>query len=205
MARDPIDDRDDAPGGSPDPLLQFFSEHRLRTERRRRRLRLGRPSRTVVLLLGAGAGIGLLALGLLLWGSSDHPVASHGPAPGTSSRKPPATKPPKHGHPATTRVDRGGAPKSARSKPIRVRLTAARNDSWVQIRAGSSTGRVLFAGVVARGQSIRAVGRGRLWARFGSLGNFDVTVNGRLVRPAFDGTVDTLITASAIRPAPATG
>jgi hypothetical protein len=61
---------------------------------------------------------------------------------------------------------------------------------------------VLFDGIVPAGQSVRVVGR-HLWARFGSLGNFDVTINGRAVHPSLNGTVDTIITASAIEPAPA--
>ncbi|MGH2883272.1 MAG: hypothetical protein ACRDPA_11340, partial [Solirubrobacteraceae bacterium] len=69
-------------------------------------------------------------------------------------------------------------------------------------RKGSSTVPVLFDGIVRKGQSFRVVGR-RFWARFGSLANLDVSINGQPVHPALNGTLDTIITASGIRAATA--
>jgi Domain of unknown function (DUF4115) len=91
--------------------------------------------------------------------------------------------------------------KATHPKPIVVRFTATRSDSWVQVRAGSSTGRVLFQSLVRTGQSFRVRGS-RLWARFGSLGNIDLSINGRAIHPALNGTVDAVITASGLQVAP---
>jgi Domain of unknown function (DUF4115) len=147
-----------------------------------------------VLMGIVAVGLALAAVGFVVWGNSTRPRSvSHGPPAGTArkSRSHP-TPPPGAG---TTQDEKASPPKA-----IHVILTAARSDSWVEIRRGSSTGRVLFAGVVSEGKSIRVVGR-RFWARFGAIGNFDLTVNGRPVHPTFNGTVDALITAAAIRQA----
>jgi hypothetical protein len=205
VAPDLIDDRDEAQGGSPESHLQFLSRHRESSQRRReRKHRLRGRRRTIAVLLGVAAALGIAAVGVTIWGNFR--FLSHAPAAGTDSRQSSVATSGHHSrtHSTPSHPDSGGKPPvKAPPQSIHVRLTAARGASWVEIRAGSSTGRVLFDGVVPVGQSIRAVGRGRLWARFGSLGNFDVTVNGRAVHPAFNGTVDTVITAAAIRRAPA--
>ncbi len=158
----------------------------------------------IAVLLGIPAACGLASV--LIWGNVVHlRSASHKPAATTSHQSRVATtrhRTPGHSVPSHPGGRSKPARKKASPKLARVRLTAARNDSWVEIRKSSSSGRVLFAGIVRAGQSIQFVGR-RLWARFGSLGNFDLTINGRIVHPAFNGTVDTVITASSIRPAPA--
>jgi len=206
VAPDLTDDRDDEQAGSPESLLGFLSHHRESSQRRRERNHRLRGRRTVAVLLGIVAAFGIAAAGVAIWGNFR--FLSHAPAAGTDSRESNAATSGQHNrtHSTPAHPGSGGKPRVKEAPPpksIHVRLTAARSDSWVQIRAGSSSGRVLFDGVVPEGQSIRAVGRGRLWARFGSLGNFDVTINGRAVHPAFNGTVDTVITAAAIRPAPA--
>lgn len=205
MAPDPIDDRDDTQGSSPESLLQFLSHHRQRSQRRREPSRRFRKRPRVILaLLAILLASGLVAINVLIWGNFTHlrfvsrtPVATT-----TSPEDQVATSRHRGQTPTPLHVDRGGKPldrKGPQPKSTRVLLTAVRNDSWVEIRAGSSTGRVLFDGVVSEGRSIRVAGR-RLWARFGSLGNFDLTINGRPVHPALNGTVDTVITAAAIRP-----
>lgn len=152
----------------------------------------------MVLLGVVAVALALAAVGYEVWGKSTQPQSvSHGPPAGTSSRKSRSHLTPPPARTDTTQ-DRNASP----PKAIYVTLTAARSDSWVEVRKGSSTGRVLFAGVVSEGKSIHVVGR-RLWARFGALGNFDLTIDGRRVHPTFNGTVDTFITATAIRQAPA--
>ncbi|HEY7421826.1 MAG TPA: DUF4115 domain-containing protein [Gaiellaceae bacterium] len=158
----------------------------------------------------AVAAVALLGASVLIWGNFTHLGPSGHPA-ATGTESPPSrtgtSKQRHHAHTTPAQAGRGDKPKNKKPTPpppkaIHVILTAARSDSWVEVRLGSSTGRVLFDGVVPEGQSVRVAGR-RLWARFGSLGNFDVTVNGRAVHPTLNGTVDTVITASAIEPAPA--
>lgn len=151
------------------------------------------------MLLGIAAAV-LAAVGFVLWGGSGQPrSAGHGPAPTSRAT---TSKHRGRAHSTPPQVDRGATSQEQKAPAaIHVTLTAARDDSWVEVRRESSTGRVLFDGIVQKGKSIRVAGH-RFWARFGALGNFDLTVNGRPVHPAFNGTVDTLITASAIRLAP---
>jgi hypothetical protein len=68
-------------------------------------------------------------------------------------------------------------------------FTAARGDSWLQVRAGSFGGRVLYEGKLLEGETVRLRSR-RLWIRFGAASYIDLTIQGRPVRlPAF-GTYD---------------
>ena len=190
-----MDDRDNAQDSSQESLLQFLSEHREESSQRRgeRSHRLdGRRRKAAVLLLLGVIAAALVTVGFVFWGNfTHHQAVSHAPAAATDPPKNlPSTPPP---------VGRGGASQDTKApRSVHVILTAARSDSWVQIRRNNSTGRVLFDAVVSEGRSIRFVGR-RFWARFGALGNFDVTVDGRPVHPLFSGTVDALITAAGIR------
>ncbi len=70
-------------------------------------------------------------------------------------------------------------------------VSAARGDCWVQARAGSGTGRVLFEGVLARGRSVRLEAT-RVWLRLGAAANVDMVVDGR-PRALPPGTVDVLV------------
>jgi len=68
-------------------------------------------------------------------------------------------------------------------------FTAARGDSWFQVRSGSFGGRVLYEGKLMRGETVRLRSR-RLWIRFGAASHLDLTIDGRPVQlPAF-GTFD---------------
>jgi uncharacterized protein DUF4115 len=72
-------------------------------------------------------------------------------------------------------------------------VTGARGASWVEARVGSQTGRPLFAGVVAQGQTVRVTAP-VVWVTFGAAGNLDLHVNGRAPVPGtFNGTITALI------------
>ena len=76
-------------------------------------------------------------------------------------------------------------------------FTAARGDSWFQIRSGSFDGRVLYEGKLLHGETAR-VRSERLWIRFGSASHLDLTIDGRRVRlPAF-GTYDAFATGRRV-------
>jgi len=77
-----------------------------------------------------------------------------------------------------------------RSQPTVV-IKATRGDCWVSTRAGSSSGKVIFEGVLRRGRSL-ITHDARVWVRFGSSANVDVTVNGRR-RTIPVGTVDVVL------------
>ena len=76
-------------------------------------------------------------------------------------------------------------------------FTAARGDSWFQVRSGSFGSRVLYEGKLMRGETVRVRSR-RLWIRFGAASHLDLTIDGRPVRlPAF-GTYDAFATRRSI-------
>jgi hypothetical protein len=83
----------------------------------------------------------------------------------------------------------------------RFAVSATRGDSWVMVRAGSIRGRVLFAGNLAKGRTLR-LERAKLWVRLGAATNLDVSVNGSRPDVAMYGTLDALVTPSGFRKVP---
>jgi hypothetical protein len=78
-------------------------------------------------------------------------------------------------------------------------ITAARGDSWLQVRAGSFEGRTLYEGLLSRGDTVRLRSHERLWMRFGAASHLDVSIGGRGLRlPAF-GTFDAFAGPRGIR------
>jgi Domain of unknown function (DUF4115) len=78
-----------------------------------------------------------------------------------------------------------------------LRLRAATGDCWLEIRAGSGTGSVLYSGILAEGETLR-FRRTALWIRAGAPSYLAVTVNGK---PAEDfplTTADALVTAGGV-------
>ena len=84
---------------------------------------------------------------------------------------------------------RPAAAPTAETVPVVVR--APGGDCWLQARAGSETGRLLYEGTLEQGKSIRFAVK-RLWLRLGAASHVVVTVGGKR-RPAGTGTVDLLI------------
>ena len=87
---------------------------------------------------------------------------------------------------------------AAPSPPAKLVLRAVDGDCWVQVRLGSSTGKILYDGFLTKGSAERFVGK-RLWLRVGAPANLAVRLNGR---PAEDfplGTADVIVTADEIR------
>ena len=60
---------------------------------------------------------------------------------------------------------------------LRLRLTA-KQDTWLELRVGSATGRRLYFGILKKGstESFRAA---RFWVRFGAATNLEARVNGK--------------------------
>jgi RodZ C-terminal domain len=81
---------------------------------------------------------------------------------------------------------------------VRLRLSATRGDSWLEVRSGSSAGTVLFSGTLAHG-STRTFRAPQLWVRFGGASNLDARLNGHALALRF-GTYDTLVTPSGLAP-----
>ena len=93
----------------------------------------------------------------------------------------------------TTPADSGTAQSSAR-----LVLTAARGDCWVQLRAGSASGRLLFEGTVEQGQAKRFT-RKKLWLEVGAASNLNVRLNGRRVQNFPQGPAIVVVTAKGVR------
>ena len=134
-----------------------------------------------------GAALGLLVFNVLVWSGNLSDDAAPQPPPAT---QPAAERPP----PAPQTVSR--PPPAPPPKPApapTLTISATRGDCWVEARAESSSGEVLYAGTLATGRSIR-FNRERVWLRLGAASNVDVLVNGRpsTVPP---GTVELLLPA----------
>jgi transcriptional regulator with XRE-family HTH domain len=79
-------------------------------------------------------------------------------------------------------------------------ITAEGGDSWVEARAGSRAGPVLFQGTLRRGRKLRLTAE-RIWVRLGAASNLSLAVNGRPAPTDLQGTLDVLVTPKGIRPA----
>lgn len=87
-------------------------------------------------------------------------------------------------------------------QPAKLALTAARGDCWLEVHAGSATGRSLYEGVLAEGKSL-SYSAPRLWIRLGAAENVDAILDGRPVANFPRGTADIVATSRGVRPAPA--
>jgi hypothetical protein len=157
-----------------------------------------RSRRQLALLLVTAALIALaVAVGVTLFGSTSaqgkDDAASHRPvqrerhqSPRIPHRKPVVSAAPVSRQPAEL-------------APTRIVVTGSRGNSWVEARVGSESGRPLFAGVVAQGQTVRVTAP-VVWITFGAAGNLDLRVNGRSPVPGtFDGTITALIAHGRVR------
>lgn len=123
-----------------------------------------------------GAVVVLLGINVFAWsgGLAENPA----PAPAPTPKEQPPAKPPPLPAPEPEAITR---PRTTRPKtPASTSLTisATRGDCWVEVRAGSSTGELLYAGTLATGKALR-FNREKLWLRLGAASNVDITVNGR--------------------------
>ncbi len=78
-----------------------------------------------------------------------------------------------------------------------LRMTAARGDCWVELHRGSSSGTVLYEGVLAKGKTLKFPAR-RLWIRFGAGENVDLRLGDELLRDVPQGAADAVVTPRGI-------
>jgi helix-turn-helix protein len=140
----------------------------------------------VALALVAAAALFLLASR----GSSSarpptHPAARTGSGPGSATTAP-----------ATSATTAATAPPPAGPRPLV--LVASGGDVWLRVRAGSASGRVLFASTLAQGRRLRFARR-RLWVRVGAPWNLTVNAGGRRLPIPLQTTGDMLVTAAGAR------
>jgi len=156
-----------------------------------------RSRRQAALLVGTALLIALaVALGLTLLGTNSAQGKNRGQILSMRARqelraqqhRPIVTAAPVARHPA-------------QAAPTTIVVRGARGDSWVEARAGSATGKSLFAGVVSQGETVRVTAP-VVWITFGSAGNLDLRVNGRAPVPGtFNGTVTAVIAHGRVRSA----
>ena len=176
------------------------------TDAEERRLKWGRfqgrgppPSsalvaRLIVAVVLVGM-IALTALALSVWLllRSDGERTAGPPVTAAARTTEPAKR--AEGKPAS----RGPPAKRASFAPLKLVLTAARGDCWLEARVSSATGTLLFAGTLEQGRSIRLT-RSRLWVAFGAGANLEVTLNGRRVESFPTGTAAVRVTAKGVSP-----
>jgi Helix-turn-helix domain/RodZ C-terminal domain len=95
--------------------------------------------------------------------------------------------------PATPIQARVSVPRTAR-----VELAAARGDCWLLVRERSSSGSVVFEGILRKGGAVEFQGRA-LWLRVGAPWNLAVHVNGRAQRGLPTKPSDLLITSRGVK------
>jgi len=93
-------------------------------------------------------------------------VAAVRPAPKTVTRRPTGIPEPQ--------------PRPRRPHGVTLQLSAARSDSWVELRSSSAQGDVLFTGLINLGET-RSFRAPRLYARFGNASALDARLNGKLL------------------------
>ena len=174
--------------GAPPPPEPELDPAPAQEQKRKPRAAAHRSRRQLALLLATAALIALaVVLGLTVLGTKSAQGRTHSPV---RPRKPQF----QHRTPATAAV-----PRRAPLSPTRIVVKGSRGDSWVEARAGSATGRSLYAGVVAQGQTVRITAP-VVWITFGAAGNLDLRVNGRSPVPGtFRGTITAVIAHGRVR------
>jgi hypothetical protein len=150
-------------------------------EKRARPLR-SRTSPWVVVALGLVALLALAALVLSAWAL----VRNETQTVAVSTREV-----------ATTVTTAAPAEPGTTVAPVRLAVTAARGDCWIDARAGSAAGKVIFAGTLTQGRSLHFK-RKRLWLSVGAGANLDVRLNGRRVADFPFGTATVVVTAGGV-------
>lgn len=134
--------------------------------------------------------LGLLVLNVLAW--SGGLVEDEAQAPATASTpKPVADPPPPAREPPEPIARKQPVKRTAQPTRISLTISATRGDCWVEVRAGSATGTMLYAGTLPTGRTIK-FSRPKVWLRLGAASHVDVVVNGEqsTVPP---GTVELLL------------
>jgi hypothetical protein len=139
-------------------------------EPRRRRQRRVESNLVVVALAAIVAVTVLVVVGLSGLGSGSD---GETPLPGTTTE--PTTTAATPGATATEEAD-AEAPATAR-----LVVTAARGDSFLQVRAGGVNGKLLWEGTLEQGQTQRFLKYRRLWIDVDEPQNLNVKLNGRRV------------------------
>jgi hypothetical protein len=80
----------------------------------------------------------------------------------------------------------------------RFAFRAGPGNTWLEVREGSATGKVLYAHVLAAGHHIRVLGR-KLWVKAGAPWNLSVKADGQPLKVPSNATGHLLVTRSDVR------
>jgi cytoskeletal protein RodZ len=130
--------------------------------------------RGVLRLLGVVAIVFGAVAGLAAWqlGGTTH-TAAKAPAMGAADAAA-----------AVPRAEPAASPTPApvvRPHPVFAVLNAARGRSWISVRVGDATGKVLYQGILEQGKTLRFGVKQKLWVRMGRPSLLDVRLAGRIV------------------------
>jgi cytoskeleton protein RodZ len=160
-----------------------FAQSTSPKQRPRRRIE---SNLVVVALAGIVAVTVLVVVGLSGLGSDS---GGETPPPGTT--------------PTTTGGDQEGTTTGgtggAQARRARLVLTAARGESFVQVRNGGVNGRLLYEGTLEEGQTQRFVKSRRLWLDLDDPQSLNATLNGRRLRNFPTEPAVVLVTAKGVR------
>lgn len=154
----------------------------------------GRPGESNFVVVTLAGIVAVTVLVVVAWRfSSGEPPAQNSILPNASATQPASgesVEPPATSQETTEPIT---------AQPVaRLVLTAARGDCWVQVRAGSVSGRLLFEGTLEQGQAKRFT-RKRLWLEVGAASNLNVRLNGRRVQSFPQGPAIVVVTAKGVR------
>jgi cytoskeleton protein RodZ len=149
--------------------------------------RTGRGLETNVILFALTAIAVMTALVIAAWKFSA----------GSSPSSTPARVVPK---PALVKPRAQAQPTPRAPTKANVLVRAVRGNCWLEVHAGSASGRLLYQGTLERGQSQRFIARS-LWVNAGVPENLSVRLNGDPVAIGANSPVVVLITANSITPA----
>jgi hypothetical protein len=156
-------------------------------KRRRRRV----ESNLVVVALAAIVAVTVL----VVVGLSGLGTGSDGGTPPPATTPPTTTTAPDLGETTTAEQEAVGE-----AAPLaRLVLTAARGDSYVQVRAGGVNGRLLWEGTLEQGQTQRFTRYARLWLDLDDPQNLNAKVNNRRLKNFPTQPAVVLVTAKGVR------
>ena len=117
---------------------------------------------------------------------------------------------PAHTTTAGDRIDPAqGRPSVATARPtprntqMHLTLRAVRGDCWVAVRLRDAAGKLVYAGILAQGQS-RSFTAKRLWIELGAAHTLDAVLDGEPVTNLPVGTATVIATREGVEPATAT-
>ncbi|MEE1751710.1 helix-turn-helix domain-containing protein [Streptomyces sp. SP18CS02] len=164
-------------GGRPSPTAAapLFEAERIRPERRR-------PNWTAAMVAAIVAVIGFVGFTMFKGDDSGSPTSHVAEGPAPAQKTTPKPTPPKPADPVPVPSDSAIA--AAPKDKVTVRLTATEDKSWISAKA--SDGKLLFDGLLQKGDAKTFQDDERLDLILGNAGAIELFVNGKKVEEQFD-------------------